>query len=182
MEKIEPSLIDLIQSQIKKLENNTDADSFNKRYTARKELAEINKSAPENPILDELKLIDKQEQKNPDALPILSDQRINLYTELHQMTNQNLSKKEAVTKAQETELNNLQKKLKITTELNNPLIDNKSPNGDTKFNKNIGVLTTRINKIQNQLGNSGQIITPKPPEIFKISGFTTKKPKHYSSA
>ncbi|MBU4099739.1 hypothetical protein KJ980_08930, partial [Patescibacteria group bacterium] len=90
--------------------------------------SKINKSAPENPILDKLRLIDKQEQKNLGVLPELSNRRINLYAELQQMTNQNLSKKEALTKAMETELKNLQEKLTRMTELDNLLFKDKSPN------------------------------------------------------
>lgn len=171
----EISPLQSLESQIKELEDNTDDESFQKRYKARKELSKINKSAPKNPILDELKLIYKQEQKNADALPVLSDQRINLYTKLQQMTN-NLSKEKSLTKARETELVNLQKKLTRTTDLNNSLSDSKSPDSTAIFKKNIDILTDQINKIQIQLGHPDKIITPEKPSILKKFGFTNKKP------
>ncbi|MBU3979123.1 hypothetical protein KJ980_06270 [Patescibacteria group bacterium] len=116
--------------------------------------SKINKSAPENPILNKLRLIDKQEreQKSLDVLPELSNQRINLYAELQQMTNQNLSKKEALTKAMETELKNLQEKLTRMTELDNLLFKDKSPNNNVAgFKENIKITKKQIKKIQQQL-------------------------------
>ncbi len=138
-----------LELRIENLKDKTDKKSLQERYNTRVKLCLMKKGNKVDAILDELTLINNQQEKNPNSLPELSDQRITLIAEKNQMPDPSLTLEKALTEARQTELNYLQERLTIMTELDNSLFKNKSLNNNTAgFKENIKITRGQIEKIQ----------------------------------